>query len=187
MERPGFSLLTCRLCARLHARILSESQPCSELTVCAAPMGRGKVSAQVILLRVGLATLSLCILMSEQVTWAGLGARSASLSNRCVSGGELTTPRSPTQQNLPPGMCLQRRPMPGEVATWWGRQAAPASVAASGEGMSPQPANNSYVGHRAATANGVHPGTQAGGESAQPVSNGMWDHKHDIIRAVKGT
>ncbi|KAH9992091.1 hypothetical protein BJV77DRAFT_962536 [Russula vinacea] len=77
-------------------------------------------------------------------------------------------------------MCLQRRPMPGEVATWWGRQAAPASVAASGEGMSPQPANNSYVGHRAATANGVHPGTQAGGESAQPRKRHIGRHPQPI-------
>ena len=36
-------------------------------------------------------------------------------------------------------------PMPEKWHTWWGSQAAPAPVAASGEGMSPQPANNGYV------------------------------------------
>ena len=61
---------------------------------------------------------------------------------------------------------------------WWGPQVALASVAASGEGISPQPADNSYVGQRAATANGVHPGTQAGGESAQPV------HQENVNRLI---
>ena len=46
---------------------LYESQSCSVLTVCGAQVGREKVSTQVIPLRVGLATLRLCILVFEQL------------------------------------------------------------------------------------------------------------------------
>jgi hypothetical protein len=54
---------------------LCESRSCSVLTVCGAPVGREKVSTQVMLLRVGLATLGLVCLCLNSL-WAG--AHSAS-------------------------------------------------------------------------------------------------------------
>ena len=45
----------------------NRADSCSVLTVCDAPAGREKVRAQVILLRVGLATLRFCILVFEQL------------------------------------------------------------------------------------------------------------------------
>ena len=70
---------------------LCESRSCSVLTVCGTPVGREKVSVQVMLLRVGLATLGLVCLYLNSL-WAGAHSASRSKMRGACPGASLRHP-----------------------------------------------------------------------------------------------